>query len=324
MITWLKKAILKKLLTGILTCVVFSGFVLFPIFPIFSENTLAHWWIPSAHANNAAEAVVSTIKDLLERTGIYNPPQKATAPTGRGRGGAGRGPICILPENAQNSTSLQALVSFPVVNEQVNSQEKQQVDIDTEAEFVGGLTISERPTFWFYVPYVASSKTSQRREHIAQFVLLDEVDHPVWHELILPELFYRPRLIEYSLPYSLETGKVYKWYFSVICDAEKLSRNPVVSGWVQRIEPTDELITKLEETPGFEQYLVYAKNGIWFETINSLVNIRRQFPNIKRDEWAILLEHFNISDTNQFDLSEFATASFEREEVKGNQLPARM
>ncbi|MEM1256350.1 MAG: DUF928 domain-containing protein [Cyanobacteria bacterium P01_H01_bin.21] len=317
MMTWLKEFIRTRIVVLVLTLIA-TSFLVFPIFPISQKNsTFTRWLIPAAYAQ------VDFLLDLLERTGIYSPPQKGTPPSGRQSGGAGRGPICTLPDKVQSNDSLLALMPFQSVSEQVNNQEKQDPRTDINDQLVGGLTISERPTFWFFIPYVADPEFSGKQQRVAQFVLLDETNHPVLNELISAELRDTPRLVEYLLPYTLETDELYTWYFTVICDSEKLSRNPVVRGWVQRIEPTAEVKNALDNTSRFEQYLVYAENGIWFETINSLANIRRQFPNLKREEWVTLLKHFTISDANQFNLLEGPEPT-QREIVNGNQLPARM
>jgi hypothetical protein len=313
MMTWLKGFVWARLLTLALSLVI-ASFLLFPLFPVSQTNAFAHWLTPVAYAQG------NFFRNLLERTGLYSPPRRGTAPRGRRVGGAGRGPICALAENEQ-SNQVNALMPFQPVSAE-NSQENQPAETGANTELVGGLTIAPQPTFWFYVPYIATETFSKR---VARFVLLDETDRPVWNELISVELRDRPRLVEYSLPYTLATEKLYKWYFSVICDSDKLSRNSTVRGWVQRTEPTPELQLALRnaDLSRFEQYLAYANHGIWFETVNSLVNIRRQFPFINRDEWTILLTHFGIPAANQLDILE-STLPTQREVVSGNQLPARM
>jgi len=189
------------------------------------------------------------------------------------------------------------------------------------AEFVGGFTVSDKPVFWFYVPYVFVPETPPTR--VARFVLLDENDRPVLNELISIRLHDHPRFVEYSLPVELSMDKVYSWYFTVICDSEKLSRNSGVRGWVQRVETTPELQMALQETSVLKLYEAYASNGIWLETVNSIMVIRRQFSSINQDVWNGLLEYFELAGVNQPDILEDTEPS-EREVVSGNQLPANM
>ena len=327
--SWLKRLAWTKMLTWVLAFLV-VGSLLFPLFPVSQTNLFILWLTPVAHAES------NPFTDLLERIGLYNPPRGKTAPTGRSSGGAGRGPICALLKNEQNSQyqqtqqlskNVMALVPFKQVkgqatgNEGATLQNEGAALITTEldTELVGGLTTEARPTFWFYLPYISTSGTSPNR--VAQFVLLDESEHPVWNELMTVELLDNPRLVEYPMAYTLEIGKLYSWYFSVICDSDKLSRNPVVRGWIQRVEPTEELQTALKNAPRFEQYVTYAENGIWFESVNSLVKIRRQFPSVNRDAWTSLLDYFKVPDDQLYLKSAVPTV---REVVNGNQLPAKM
>lgn len=325
-LTWIKRVFPKKLLALVLAFIVINA-LLFPIIPISQGNAFTLWLVPTAQADD----VVSLFTALLERTGLYRRPQRGTPPpTGRQSGGAGRGPICALAESSQDrenevGRSVTALMA---------TQPQNETDSDTQGmemegmEMVGGLTFEENPVFWFYLPYVLppeslteASDSSPNR--VAQFVLLDETRQVVWQELMLVDLREMPRLVEYSLPYRLETNQLYNWYFSIICDSDKLSRNSTVRGWVQRIEPSGKLQMALRESSPLQQFVVYAEQGIWFETVNSLVKLRRQFGYIRRNAWTSVLAHFKLPNIDQlYDLE--SAVPLEREEVNGNQLPARM
>lgn len=255
----------------------------------------------------------------------------ASQPTGRSAGGAGRGPICVAAKgNADRLNSILALVPVKAeandpANDPASGERPRRPRIEgvKPKEFVGSYTVAANPTFWFYLPYILTDETPQNR--VAQFVLLDKNDRPVWNELMNVELLPTPRLLEYKLPFSLQQGEdgVYSWYFSVVCDTEKLSRNPVVRGWVARIDRTPALQAALSSAPRFAQYQAYAEAGLWFDTVDSLVKTRRQFPSTNRDAWTTLLEYFQIPEANQLDGLE-ATAPADREAVSGNQLPARI
>jgi len=334
MMIWLKKLSWAKLLSWILAFTV-TSLLLFPVFPVSQSYAFTDRLIPVAQAQD----IVGGFRQLLERTGIYSPPQGGTPPTGRQVGGAGRGPICALAQNelddrVQSIKTVKALVPVAPTNEVTDLTESQLPELQPleaspgtgfeaalEADIVGGLTVAERPTFWFYLPYVSTSETPQNR--IAQFVLLDDTDRPVWNELMAIELSDAPRLVEYPLSHPLITGELYTWHFSVICDADKLSRNPVVRGWIQRVEPTPELQTALRNASRFDQYLAYANHMIWFDTVSSLVEIRRQFPSTNREAWLNLVDYFQIPRINQFDVLE-PVKPVELEVIRGNQLPARM
>ena len=317
MMTWLKRYARSGIVTLIIVFAA-ANILLFPIVPVSDKNIVQNWLMPPAHAG--------IIRNLLERTGLYTPPQKGTAPTGRRSGGAGRGPICAVLADDLGSNELKALIPYKRDDAQASTLENQTSSVNSDPELVGGLTITGQPTFWFYVPYVASPNEASSQLRVAQFVLVDAADEtaqPILNELVAFDLSDSPRLVEYQPPYTLEPERLYKWYFSVICDAEKLSRNPVVRGWVQRVEEPANLQIELSNVAGFDRYGVYAENGIWFEAVTALVNARRQFTSIDREDWSSLLAYFGISDTYQLGLLE-PTAPTVREVVNGNQLPARM
>jgi hypothetical protein len=305
---WLKLVPWQKILACTLVFVM-ASFLSFPFIPVAQAGI----W-----------------DDLVS---LFIPPDDAP-PAGRNSGGAGRGPICALPDGALDNQAGKTVVALVPVKQMDSEDNSLGEDSFTEARstktapnslstlgVVGGFTSEERPTFWFYLPYISTPEPPQNR--VAQFVLLDDANHPVWNQLMAVELSDRPQLVEYPLSYSLETDKLYTWYFSVICDSEKLSRNPVVRGWIQRAEPTPELQDALRNAPPFEKYLAYANNGIWFDTVSSLVKFRRKFPSTNRGVWSSLLDYFQIPRVNQFDVLE-PVEPIELEVVNGNQLPARM
>lgn len=275
------------------------------------------------------EVKANPIQDIIER--FFPDERPPTQPaTGIAKGGAGRGPICEI--TGGESGLLTLMPAIPDRTDENNLDKLQEIDAASEVvstnQYVGSYTIEEHPTFWFYLPYSLPAEDSQgatttSSNRVAQFVLLDETNRVVSNELISVKLLKTPHLVKYALPYSLETGEVYNWYFSVICDSDKLSRNPVVRGWLQRIEPTPKLQLALKEVSHFEQYQTYFNNGIWLDAINSLVDIRQQFPYIHQDAWTSLLAYFEIPEANQPDILKSATPS-EREVVKGNQLPAKI
>jgi len=78
-----------------------------------------------------------------------------------------------------------------------------------------GLTISERPTFWFYIPYQSTSR------NLVEFLLLNDKNHVV-DQTTYP-LTSTPGIISITLSQNaprLENGKKYNWVLSFICDPE--------------------------------------------------------------------------------------------------------
>lgn len=235
---------------------------------------------PAALANpiiaqgNLITNVIERIQSLIRSHST----SRSNAPTGRTRGGAGRGPLCPFIE-----VPLRAIV--PV---------SQDVKTGTSAaEVVLGTTIEERPTFWFYVPYSAAKGLDT-----AKFVLLD-ADQNLVSQPILVSLSGTPGIVSFHLPeaYSLEVDKLYNWYFSIVCDAAKPSRNPGVRGWVQRIAANPELTADLDRVAPLERYIAYAENGVWFEMVTDLAeNLDRNPTNATlQADWTALLEELDLA-----------------------------
>jgi hypothetical protein len=149
-----------------------------------------------------------------------------------------------------------------------------------------GKTVSERPTFWFYSPYFSQSKL------LGEFVLQDEQRNDIYR---IPFVLDRPtidRLISFSAPETtapLQIDRSYRWYFKVYCTPERSSSPIFVQGWVQRVALEPIVKLKLENTSRPD--LVYAENGIWYDALNYLVQMRLSKPNSPtlQNDWKKLL-----------------------------------
>ena len=96
-----------------------------------------------------------------------------------------------------------------------------------------GLTVTEAPTFWFYIPYTLTP------EHSVEFVLKTNDDEVYKTRFSGNET--TPGIVNLDLPstVSLETDKNYNWYLLVYCDPQNQNRFVYVEGLVRRIERPD-------------------------------------------------------------------------------------
>lgn len=138
-------------------------------------------------------------------------------------------------------------------------------------------TLSGHPTFWFYVPYSAHVP----RE--VEFVLLDEEENELYKTVV--PISGTPGIVSFRLPESqppLEIGQQYSWQFSYRCNPRIRAEDDYVAGMVKRVAPNAGLMSELEaaKTP-LERVELYAKNGLWYETLTTLAELRRDNP---RDE----------------------------------------
>ena len=185
-------------------------------------------------------------------------------------------------------TPLTALVPF---------QEEQKVGEQKNKSIIGvveGLTTSERPTFWFYIPYIKDLSNSS-----AEFSLQDSAENDVYRNAIaLPS---KPSVIGISLPStaSLEVNKTYRWYLKIHCNKEAASIPVYVEGDIKRINLDSRVIQQIEAANEPRQkIIIYAEKGIWFDALDMLAKIRisnYRDASVKED-WQSLLQSVNLDN----------------------------
>lgn len=201
---------------------------------------------------------LTTRSQLISQS--FKPPRRGTAPPSAG--GATRGETCLKGSKQLTSLMPQARI---------------------------GLTYSSNPTFYWFVP--PSPATA------AKFLLLSNDDATVVYETTL-SLPSQPGVISFTLPSTtgLEVGKQYHWYLVVRCGETDQGANPSVEGWVERITPESEVSIQLEKATPAERAKLYADNGIWYEAVTTLAELRRTRPDdtIAIAGWTELLKSVGL------------------------------
>ncbi|NEO97392.1 MAG: DUF928 domain-containing protein [Symploca sp. SIO2E9] len=170
------------------------------------------------------------------------------------------------------------------------------------SESVLGLTIEEHPTFWFYVP----KPFTPTRE--LEFILEDEHGNQLYqNSFTVSET--SSGIVSIELPTTveaLEVGKIYHWYFKVYLYPNFPTS---VDGWVQRVPLKSSLQSQLEQATPQQEAAIYAANGIWYEAITSLAQLRRQRPEDREinDDWSKLLQDVHLEAVAQEPIIECCT-----------------
>ncbi|MEG4493827.1 DUF928 domain-containing protein [Microcoleus sp. D3_18_C4] len=149
-----------------------------------------------------------------------------------------------------------------------------------------GLTLTESPTFFVYVSQPAAQ---------VEFILLNADESEVVYETTLKNDkagIVGVSLSEKDKTKNIEVGKRYVWSFALACDPLERSGDYIVKGWMQRIEPQANLKNDLANPDPMAKVIAYAKNGIWYETLATLAEMRRRAPDDSRltAEWTQLLQ----------------------------------
>lgn len=201
---------------------------------------------------------------------IFNdpvPPQQGS-PTGRQRGGASRGPC----------RQFEALTALVPATKGV----------------VWGQTVSDRPTFWFYLP------NSLTEENSIEFVVQDVADNYVYNtRMTVPGT--QSGWIEISMPATakpLEVNQPYFWTLSVSCNPNKPSEAVFVKGMIQRVPLDAPLENRLKSITPLEQVRLYAEKGFWYNAVHTLAELYRANPGDRQvaSTWTTLLKQANLEN----------------------------
>lgn len=148
-------------------------------------------------------------------------------------------------------------------------------------------TLSDTPTFWFYVPYHASD--IKRME----FVLMDRRGRKTIYATGI-QLSDHPGYISITLPESsnLEISELYQWVFYLHCrENEGSEPNKTVRGWIQQTNVANDV------------------DDIWYDTISTLAN--QYFKNPDNSTFKTQWEDF-LESSDYIDLKDKSSiASFE-------------
>jgi hypothetical protein len=148
------------------------------------------------------------------------------------------------------------------------------------------LTIAERPTFWFYVPYASNSILS------LEFSLLEQ-GKAIYNQTF--PLTGTPGIVSIRLPETvppLAVEELYTWRFKVQANCQDgTTKYEEVDGKVKRVALSPQLKDELEKATPSERTALYAENGLWFDTLTTLIELRRTKPKDKelQTDWIDLL-----------------------------------
>lgn len=151
-------------------------------------------------------------------------------------------------------------------------------------------TVSEYPTFLFYIPYA-----SEQIDYM-EFLLQDaQQNRLVYHKAVT--LTDKAGIIKISLPtnpqYALKVNENYRWHFNLKLNCAESYQ--VVQGWIRRVPITSQLEHKLQAVLS-QKYLAYQEEGIWYDAIANLAELH--FANPDNQElslaWTKLMESFKL------------------------------
>lgn len=202
----------------------------------------------------------------------YNPPNRDLP--GRRDGGGVRGCVVLKPGSPSQLISLMPSTNL-------------------------GLTTEAYPTFYWYMP-------RSRAQQVSFSLYKADPTNLAQKELVYQTTMTvtgREGIASLTLPSSaglppLELEQDYQWEVALVCNpnAANPDLNPRVIGWVQRVTLSDTVAARLAGLTPSEQAPILAENGIWFDTLDILVDLRQAHPDDEtiKARWDELLESINL------------------------------
>lgn len=161
-------------------------------------------------------------------------------------------------------------------------------------------TVSEYPTFFWYVPEKSSlDENSSNGSATLRFVLIDENQTIVYQKkLLAPSAGIMSHQLSPESAAPLAENQQYHWLVTMVCDPEDASADPLIDGWVERIPVSEELQAELDNATETDRPSIYARSGIWHEALTSLAELRQKNPEDETilSRWSEFLRSVSLGD----------------------------
>ncbi len=200
----------------------------------------------------------------------FKPPRRGIP--GRREGGGTRDPLACT-----QGTPAQLIAMLPATNL--------------------GLTTSPYPRFFWFTPKT-KAKFAEFTLYAANEQMQDTI--PIYKTTF--NITGMPGVTSLSLPSKamippLAVGKDYHWSVALICNPNDRARDIKVNGWVQRLTPTASLMSQLATANPLDRVFLYANNGIWLDTLDTLAEMRCSSPKdpALAAQWAELMKSVQLN-----------------------------
>jgi Domain of Unknown Function (DUF928) len=191
--------------------------------------------------------------------------------------------ILVKPEEVtQANATIDNLPNFcPKQNLPSQSQKKL-------TEIAGGYAMSERPSFWFYVPYTGDGGVVFVLRGISNGNSYEYTNDV----LRLPK---KPGFVEVKLPADrpgLSPNQQYQFSLTIYPDGN-MKKSPIAS--VSSLVERREYKGRLPSTEA-ERYEVYKSQDLWFDQLASIMSLRKENSASKKYqiEWDTMLNEIGL------------------------------
>lgn len=136
-------------------------------------------------------------------------------------------------------------------------------------------TVSEYPTFWFYLPDNPGNVAK------IEFLLTElETDRKIYNRTL--QMPQKAGMVGITIPtksqYALSSNRNYRWSLKVDCAEPNQDSVIVLEGWLLRLPSNPEVRERLA-TAGANKYQVYLRHNLLYDALNELAQRRIAEPN---------------------------------------------
>jgi Domain of Unknown Function (DUF928) len=163
---------------------------------------------------------------------------------------------------------------------------------DVEEQSVWGQTTIERPTVWFFVPFIDRSTQ-------LEFILQNREDEEIYSSVIPTPAKDGVIGVKVKSQKPLELNQHYHWTLKakVSCGASE-PETKFVDGWIQRVNLPAGIDISTNPTQ------VYVDRGVWYDAVTSLAQQRLKEPsNVQlQQDWKALLGLTHLEEIAKYPL----------------------
>jgi hypothetical protein len=150
-----------------------------------------------------------------------------------------------------------------------------------------GVTISDRPTLWFYL---GTSSRDIESLKFTVFASRNPADRKTWIAQLPQKL--ETGLIKVKYPGQALNSDNYEWEFNY--QQAGCNKSQTLSGYIQK--ETNPLLASIDSSR--QRWQSYARNGIWYELLDELIVSRQQQPQQSQVATDLRSLFFESKDVN--------------------------
>ena len=166
-----------------------------------------------------------------------------------------------------------------------------------------GETIADKPTVFWYMPRMSLETQFPGVDFVLKNASKQEI-LSIQYPLVKSDrgIVGSPGIMSLTVanPQPLKLAQEYHWSLSIRCDSQSIdhSQDEYTEGRFKRVKPDPTLEQRLLQATPSERVAIYAQAGLWYETVDSLLQLRHWYPNDKdlAEAWKTLLTTVGLGE----------------------------